>query len=74
MLHIGEFSALTGLTVKALRHDDEQGLLAPARVDETSGRRFYAPRQIRDALTILSLPFHPGRSVGRGSMDSVTDR
>lgn len=55
MLHIGEFSALTGLTVKALRHYDEQGLLAPARVDETSGRRFYAPRQIRDALSILSL-------------------
>lgn len=55
MLQIGEFSALTGLTVKALRHYDEQGLLAPARVDETSGRRFYAPRQIRDALTILSL-------------------
>ncbi|WP_058623508.1 MerR family transcriptional regulator [Microbacterium testaceum] len=55
MLHIGEFSALTGLTVKALRHYDEQGLLAPARVDEASGRRFYAPRQIRDALTILAL-------------------
>lgn len=55
MLRIGEFSALTGLTVKALRHYDEQGLLAPARVDEASGRRFYAPRQIRDALTILAL-------------------
>ncbi|BAJ73355.1 predicted transcriptional regulator [Microbacterium testaceum StLB037] len=55
MLHIGEFSALTGLTVKALRHYDEQGLLGPARVDETSGHRFYAPRQIRDALTILAL-------------------
>lgn len=55
MLHIGEFSALTGLTVKALRHYDEQGLLGPARVDESSGHRFYAPRQIRDALTILAL-------------------
>ncbi|MEV8241141.1 MerR family transcriptional regulator [Microbacterium testaceum] len=55
MLYIGEFSALTGLTVKALRHYDEQGLLGPARVDEASGRRFYAPRQIRDALTILAL-------------------
>jgi len=55
MLHIGEFSALTGLTVKALRHYDEQGLLAPARVDEQSGRRFYAARQIRDALTIHAM-------------------
>lgn len=55
MLRIGEFSALTGLTVKALRHYDEQGLLAPARVDETNGRRFYAPGQIRNALAILSL-------------------
>ncbi|MDF2991659.1 MAG: putative transcriptional regulator [Microbacterium sp.] len=55
MLYIGEFSALTGLTVKALRHYDEQGLLAPARVDDTNGRRSYAPRQIREALTILAL-------------------
>lgn len=55
MLHIGEFSALTGLTVKALRQYDEQGLLAPARIDDASGRRFYAPRQIRDALAILTM-------------------
>jgi DNA-binding transcriptional MerR regulator len=31
----GEFSAVTGLSVKALRVYDERGLLVPARVDWT---------------------------------------
>jgi len=33
MLSIGRFARLSGLTVKALRHYDEVGLLRPARVD-----------------------------------------
>jgi len=33
-LSIGSFSRVSGLTVKALRHYDEIGLLKPARVDE----------------------------------------
>ena len=35
-LTIGEFSRLTHLTVKTLRHYDEQGLLVPYAVDEAT--------------------------------------
>jgi DNA-binding transcriptional MerR regulator len=37
LLSIGRFSHLSGLTIKALRHYDEIGLLRPARVDDSSG-------------------------------------
>ena len=42
---IGEFARRSRLSAKALRLYDEQGLLAPARVDEGSGYRFYEPGQ-----------------------------
>ena len=37
LLPIGRFARLTGLTVKALRHYDEVGLLEPASVDSATG-------------------------------------
>ncbi len=46
MLSIGEFSARTGLSVKALRLYDERGLLAPAAVEDQSGYRRYAEAQV----------------------------
>ena len=49
---IGEFSRLTHLTVKTLRHYHEQGLLVPYAVDEASGYRRYAVEQVPDALLI----------------------
>lgn len=52
MYTIGQFAQITGLTVKALRHYDETGLLPPARVDEFTGYRSYAPTQVRAAATI----------------------
>lgn len=55
LLSIGRFARLTGLTVKALRHYDEQGLLEPARVDEWTGYRYYAAEQARDAVAIRRL-------------------
>jgi protein phosphatase len=45
MVTIGRFARLTGLTVKALRHYDELGLLKPARVDAWTGYRWYEPAQ-----------------------------
>jgi DNA-binding transcriptional MerR regulator len=33
LLSIGAFARLSGLTIKALRHYDEIGLLTPAEVD-----------------------------------------
>ncbi|GAA3935770.1 MerR family transcriptional regulator [Actinomadura viridis] len=55
LLTIGRFARLCRLSVKQLRHYDEMGLLAPVRVDASSGYRYYAPEQARDALTIAML-------------------
>ncbi|HTZ04510.1 MAG TPA: helix-turn-helix domain-containing protein [Gaiellaceae bacterium] len=55
LLPIGRFSRLTGLTVKALRHYDELGLLPPAAVDDGTGYRYYAPAQVAVAEAIANL-------------------
>lgn len=52
MIPIGSFARLTRLSVKQLRSYDALGLLAPARVEQRSGYRFYHPRQARTAITI----------------------
>ena len=52
---IGRFSRLTGLTVKALRHYDELGLLRPAGVDPDTGYRSYSPAQVGRAEWIRTL-------------------
>jgi DNA-binding transcriptional MerR regulator len=49
---IGEFSRATLLSVKTLRHYHEVGLLEPADVDPSSGRRRYAAEQIPTAQVI----------------------
>lgn len=49
---IGRFSKSCRLTIKALRHYDEIGLLKPCFVDPDSGYRFYARHQARDAVMI----------------------
>jgi DNA-binding transcriptional MerR regulator/predicted N-acetyltransferase YhbS len=50
-----EFSAATGLSVKALRLYDERGLLVPARVDPATGYRRYTGDQIATAGRIALL-------------------
>lgn len=55
MLSIGQFARSTGLTVKALRHYDERGLLVPATVDPDTRRRAYGGAQVRDAVVIKAL-------------------
>lgn len=55
LLPIGRFARATGLTVKALRHYAEIGVLRPARVDATTGYRFYALAQTRTAALIARL-------------------
>jgi DNA-binding transcriptional MerR regulator/predicted transcriptional regulator YdeE len=54
LLSIGRFARACRLSVKALRHYDEVGLLEPARVDG-SGYRFYARSQIKTAISISLL-------------------
>jgi DNA-binding transcriptional MerR regulator/DNA gyrase inhibitor GyrI len=52
---IGEFSRITGLTVKALRFYDEEGLLKPAYVDPDTGYRYYDDARIETARVIVRL-------------------
>jgi DNA-binding transcriptional MerR regulator len=52
LLTIGEFSRLTHVSVKALRHYHDVGLLAPADIDRGSGYRFYAAAQAPTAQLI----------------------
>lgn len=55
MIKIGEFSALSMLTVKALRFYEKEGLLIPAYVDQWSGYRFYDTAQLETAAAIKAL-------------------
>jgi DNA-binding transcriptional MerR regulator len=55
LLSIGRFARVSGLTVKALRHYDAVGLLRPAHVDDSSGYRYYALTQAREAEAIRRL-------------------
>jgi DNA-binding transcriptional MerR regulator len=55
MFQIGNFSRLSQVTVKALRHYDEIGLFKPARVDPSSGYRFYSTNQLPQLNRILAL-------------------
>jgi DNA-binding transcriptional MerR regulator len=54
-MQIGRFARLTGLTVKALRHYDELGLLRPAHVDPETGYRSYDAEQVERAEAIRLL-------------------
>ena len=51
-LTIGEFSRMTYLSVKALRHYHDVGLLEPADIDTATGYRFYAVGQVPIAQAI----------------------
>jgi DNA-binding transcriptional MerR regulator len=52
---IGRFARVSGLSVHALRHYDDVGLLAPAEVDPDSGYRRYRRDQVRQARLIQAL-------------------
>ena len=55
MLKIGDFSKLSLVSVKALRYYDERGLLKPARVDPSTGYRFYSASQLTRLNRILAM-------------------
>ena len=55
LIPIGRFSRVTRLSIKALRHYDETGLLAPAWVDPSSGYRYYTYAQVTAAEVIRVL-------------------
>jgi DNA-binding transcriptional MerR regulator/effector-binding domain-containing protein len=55
MLTIGDFSRMTHLSVKALRHYHDMGVLEPAAVDPFTGYRSYDTGQVRSAQVIRRL-------------------
>jgi DNA-binding transcriptional MerR regulator len=54
-LTIGEFSAVTQLSVRTLRRYHEAGLITPAAVDAVTGYRYYTAEQIPNAQVIHRL-------------------
>ncbi|OYN89208.1 MerR family transcriptional regulator [Parenemella sanctibonifatiensis] len=61
LMTIGQFSAATRISVRMLRHYADNGVLAPAYVDDATGYRWYAPAQVDDAIVVRQL-----RDVGFG--------
>jgi len=52
LIPIGRFARSCRLTIKALRHYDDAGILSPAYVDATTGYRYYTRAQAASALLI----------------------
>ncbi|MCR5235342.1 MAG: MerR family transcriptional regulator [Lachnospiraceae bacterium] len=55
MLKIGEFSKLSRVSIRMLRHYDDIGLLKPAEIDEFTGYRYYHEEQLFTIGRITSL-------------------
>ncbi|MFI6295995.1 MerR family transcriptional regulator [Nonomuraea sp. NPDC050790] len=75
---IGAFSAMTRLSVKALRLYDEMDLLRPAKVDAFNGYRYYSLDQAGRAelirrLRALDMPIEEIRQVLAASPEDVVD-
>lgn len=55
MLKIGEFSKLSRISIRMLRHYDDIGLLTPETVDSFTGYRYYSEAQLPLANRITAL-------------------
>lgn len=55
MIKIGDFARLSQVTIAALRHYDEVGLLKPIEVDRFTGYRYYSVSQLPRLNRILAL-------------------
>ena len=67
-LSIGDFSRITHLSVKTLRHYHDVGLVKPERIDPATGYRYYSHDQIPTAQVVrrlrgLTMPIADIRSV-----------
>jgi len=76
MFSIGEFASIGRVSVRMLRHYDEIGLLKPARVDPSSGYRFYDGGQFVSlgrilALKDLGLRLDEVTAIMRGDVDDA---
>jgi len=55
MLKIGEFSKLSRVSIRMLRHYDDIGLFKPCEIDRFTGYRYYKPEQLTAIGRIVSL-------------------
>jgi DNA-binding transcriptional MerR regulator len=55
MFKIGEFSRLSRVSVRMLRHYDQLGLLTPSQTDPFTGYRYYSAEQLPRLNRILAL-------------------
>ncbi len=53
-LSIGEFSYLSGLSIKALRYYDKIGILKPEHIDEKTSYRYYSRKQLNYSDIIMT--------------------
>src|SRR3954447_16571025 len=78
-LSIGDFSRMTYLSVKALRHYHDVGILEPAEIDPATGYRFYLPSQVGVAQMIrrlrdLGMPLDEVRTIMQAPDDATRDQ
>ncbi|MCL1796079.1 MAG: MerR family transcriptional regulator [Clostridia bacterium] len=55
MIRIGDFSKLSRISIRMLRHYDDLGLLKPETVDGVTGYRYYSPAQLQNANRVTAL-------------------
>ncbi len=55
MLKIGDFSKLSRVSIRMLRHYDDMGLLKPAETDDFTGYRYYREDQLFTVARITAL-------------------
>ncbi|MGE7881568.1 MerR family transcriptional regulator [Bacillus sp. NPDC094077] len=55
MFKIGDFSKLSSISIRMLRHYDKVELLQPVKVDELSGYRYYSAAQLKKVNRIQTL-------------------
>jgi len=77
-ISIGDFSRMTYLSVKALRHYHDVGVLEPAAIDPSSGYRSYSPSQVGPAQMVrrlrdLGMPLEAVRDVLRAPDAAARD-
>lgn len=54
MFKIGEFSKLTKVSTRMLRHYDEVGLFKPVKIDNFTGYRYYSAKQMPELIKIIT--------------------
>ncbi|KFM98811.1 merR regulatory family protein [Bacillus clarus] len=55
MVRIGDFSKLSSISIRMLRHYDKMELLQPEKVDVQTGYRYYSAAQLKKANQIQTL-------------------